>query len=259
MKFTINLLLALVVVGSSNILLAQERFASGLSPEFHKSRRDALREKMPANSVAVLFNAPIRNRANDTDYEYHPDPNFYYLTGWKEPHAVLLIYKEAQNDANGTYDEVLYVRQRNAYDEMWNGKRAGLEGAQKSGFERVVSRNAFASDAHQFDRFETVLIFDFDTDIKDFKNDPNDLFDLQASLKEKINYPKNFNATQYRLYQKIRQSTPENAEQLKREIIFYTQRDEALAADPLIAAFLTAMEPDTFNELPTLTSVFWAV
>ncbi|MDA0773377.1 MAG: aminopeptidase P N-terminal domain-containing protein [Bacteroidetes bacterium] len=249
MKFTIHLLLAIMVIGSSNILLAQERFDSGLSPEFHKSRRNALREKMPENSVAVLFNAPIRNRANDTDYEYHPDPNFYYLTGWKEPHAVLLIYKEVQNDANGTYDEVLYVRQRNAYDEMWNGKRAGLEGAQKSGFERVVSRNAFASDAHQFDRFETVLIFDFDTDIKDFKNDPNDLFDLQASFKEKINYPKNFNATQYHLYQKIRQSTPENAEQLKREITFFTQRDEALAGDPLIAAFLTAMEPDTYTEL----------
>ncbi|MDX1316816.1 MAG: aminopeptidase P N-terminal domain-containing protein, partial [Xanthomarina gelatinilytica] len=58
-----------------------------LSSDFHKSRRDAFREKMPENSVAVLFANPIRNRANDVDYIYHQDPNFYYLTGFKEPHA----------------------------------------------------------------------------------------------------------------------------------------------------------------------------
>ena len=55
-----------------------------LTPNFHKSKRDALRSKMPANSVAVLFANPVRNRANDVDYVYHPDPNFYYLTGFKD-------------------------------------------------------------------------------------------------------------------------------------------------------------------------------
>ena len=53
-----------------------------LSSEFHKQRRVELRKKLPNNSVAVLFSSPIRNRANDVDYEYHPDPNFYYLTVW---------------------------------------------------------------------------------------------------------------------------------------------------------------------------------
>ena len=50
-----------------------------LNPEFHKSKRDALRAKMPANSVAILFANPVRNRANDVDFIYHQDPNFYYL------------------------------------------------------------------------------------------------------------------------------------------------------------------------------------
>ena len=67
-----------------------------LSSEFHKQRRAELRKKLPNNSVAVLFSSPIRNRANDVDYEYHPDPNFYYLTGWNEPHSVLLIYSNPQ-------------------------------------------------------------------------------------------------------------------------------------------------------------------
>lgn len=76
-------------------LVAQEAV---LTPEFHKSKRDALRAKMPANSVAVLFSNPVRNRANDVDYVYHPDPNFYYLTGFKEPQAVLVVYKNPQQD-----------------------------------------------------------------------------------------------------------------------------------------------------------------
>lgn len=63
-----------------------------LSSEFHKSRRDALRSKMSKNSVAVFFANAERNRSNDVDYVYHQDPNFYYLTGYKEPNAVLVIF-----------------------------------------------------------------------------------------------------------------------------------------------------------------------
>ena len=52
-----------------------------LTADFHKSRREALRASMPENSVAVFFSNAIRNRANDVDFVYHQDPNFYYLTG----------------------------------------------------------------------------------------------------------------------------------------------------------------------------------
>ena len=69
-----------------------------LSKEFHKNRRDALRNSMPINSVAIFFANPVRNRANDVDYVYHQDPNFYYLTGYKEPNAVLLIFSEEQKN-----------------------------------------------------------------------------------------------------------------------------------------------------------------
>ena len=68
-----------------------------LSKEFHKNRRDALRSKMPANSVAVIFANPVRNRANDVDFVFHQDPNFYYLTGYREPNAVLVLFSEKSN------------------------------------------------------------------------------------------------------------------------------------------------------------------
>ena len=69
---------------------------SELSTDFHKNRRVELRQKLPDNSVAVFFSSPVRNRSNDTDYVYHPDPNFFYLTGWNEPHAVLLVFNVPQ-------------------------------------------------------------------------------------------------------------------------------------------------------------------
>ena len=67
-----------------------------LSKEFHKSRRDAARELMPDSSVMLVFAAPLRTFSNDVEYLYHQNPDLYYFTGYKEPHAVLLIYKEIQ-------------------------------------------------------------------------------------------------------------------------------------------------------------------
>ena len=65
-----------------------------LSADFHKERRELLRTSMPENSVAVIFANPVRNRANDVDYIYHQDPNFQYLTGYKEANSVLLVFSE---------------------------------------------------------------------------------------------------------------------------------------------------------------------
>lgn len=77
-------------------LPAQELPTDYLPAEFHKSRRDSLRSLMPANSVAVFFSNPIRNRANDVEYVYHQDPDFYYLTGYQEPHSMLVLFSDWQ-------------------------------------------------------------------------------------------------------------------------------------------------------------------
>ena len=82
-----------------------------LSKDFHKNRRDQLRRKMPKNTVAVIFSNPIRNRANDVNYVFHQSPNFYYLTGYREPNAVLLLFASPQFEASGNmYTEILYVQ-----------------------------------------------------------------------------------------------------------------------------------------------------
>jgi len=165
--------------------------ADYLSSEFHKGRREALRKKMPANSVAVFFANPVRNRANDVDYIYHQDPDFYYLTGYKEPHAVLIIFSEEQVGLNDRkYDEVLYVQEKNERAEMWTGYRLGVEGAINDlGFETVFNGKEFINNRMDFTEYEYVLHKPFFDDYRDNKN-PADLASLIKAFEEQISINK---------------------------------------------------------------------
>ena len=222
---------------------------SELSSEFHKKQRQQLREKLPNNSVAVYFSAPVRNRANDVDFEYHPDPNFYCLTGWNEPHAVLIVYSSPQKDLEGTYFEKLYVRERDANNEMWNGRQLGVEGARKMGLDRVASKKDFSTEQNDFSRFDSVLMFDFKNDVRDNKNDSSDLFDLQKHFKNVINYPDNFDADRYRLYQRIRSAVESEVIPLKKRIYYMMERDSSLKDDPVIIDFIRVGEGTVLTDL----------
>ena len=158
-----------------------------LSAAFHKERREALRASMPANSVAVFFANPLRNRANDVDYVYHQDPNFYYLTGYKEPHAVLVIFSETQNVSEGNnYNEKLYVQQRNAQAEQWTGRRLGIEGAKTElGFDNAYNGINFLNSGIDFTSFDKVMYEDFRDDYRDTRNGA-DLYNLVQSFKSQI-------------------------------------------------------------------------
>ncbi|MDC0387012.1 aminopeptidase P N-terminal domain-containing protein [Flavobacteriaceae bacterium] len=236
---------------SSSVLKAQK---SELSLDFHKNRRVELRQKLPSNSVAVFFSSPIRNRANDVDFIYHQDPNFFYLTGWNEPHAVLFVFNVPQEDEEGVYYEKLYVRERDPRNEMWNGKQLGVEGAEKMGFDRVKSKSEFVKTELKLDRFDTVLMFDFENDVRDDKNDSSDLFDLQQYFKTSINYPDNFDADRYRLYLRIQNAEAEEVPQIKRMISYYANQDKTLMEDPLIVDFLNSEESTSLNDLKTRTA-----
>src|SRR6267378_3629351 len=112
-----------------------------LTKHFHEGRRLKLREKLPPNSVAVFFSSPTRNRSNDVDFEFHQDPDFYYLTGYKESNSLLIVFKEKQMTSKGaSYDEIIFVQPRNALKELWTGRRLGDQGVKEQlGF--VLSYN----------------------------------------------------------------------------------------------------------------------
>lgn len=156
--------------------------------QFHKNRRDALRAKLPSNSVAVFFSNPVRNRSNDVNYYYHQNPNFYYLTGYTEPHAVLLIFKNEQTAYNQTFNEIIFVQERNKQEEMWNGKRLGVDGVQNNlGFTVVLPGRAFKNFEIDFSKFDKILFNPFKNDVRNTTNKA-DLFNLIQQFKKHVNY-----------------------------------------------------------------------
>ena len=182
-KNTLFLLLTFLCVN----ILSSQQYIDDLGPKFHEKKRQEFRNQMPSNSIAFFFTSPIMKRSNDTDFMYHQDPNYYYLTGWKEPHGVLVIFKDNQQDNNGLFNEILFVREMNEYREMWDGRRLGLRGAKKMGFDRVKLRSDFMKNSFKIDNFSNVLSMDIRDDVRDFKDDKYDLYNMQNKFLEIIN------------------------------------------------------------------------
>jgi Xaa-Pro aminopeptidase len=161
-----------------------------LSVSFHKERRAAFRAKMPKNSIAVFFGNPVRNRANDVDYVYHQDPDFYYLTGYKEPNCVLVLFSNDQMDKDGkTYTEMLYVQEKNPKAEQWTGIRLGTEGAKSSlGFDIALNGKEFLTSDINYSNFDTVFFKEFENDSRDSKREKADLYKLIVAFKTQIGY-----------------------------------------------------------------------
>ncbi|OXA74954.1 Xaa-Pro aminopeptidase [Flavobacterium aquidurense] len=178
-------LLLFTLLISAVSIQAQENLPTDyLSKEFHKGRREAFRNLMPANSVAVVFSYPERVFSKDVNYNYHQNPDMYYLTGYKEPDAVLLIFKELQGTADA-YNEVLFVRERNASREIWTGTRLGIEGAKsKLGFTTVYNGKDFKDFAIDFKKFDKIIYDKTPTDLESNQSD-FDLFGLLQSFKTK--------------------------------------------------------------------------
>ncbi|MDP3313234.1 aminopeptidase P N-terminal domain-containing protein [Lutibacter sp.] len=157
-----------------------------LSKEFHKGRREQLRKIMPAKSVSVFFTNPVRNRANDVDFHFHQDPNFYYLTGYREPNSVLIIFKNDQKIQGELINEIIFVQEKDAFAEMWNGKRLGIEGVNKElGFNYVYNGFEFIDAKIDFSNFDHILVSPFENDVRDTDNEA-DLYDLIATFKQQI-------------------------------------------------------------------------
>ncbi|HIC46668.1 MAG TPA: Xaa-Pro aminopeptidase [Methylophaga aminisulfidivorans] len=87
-------------------------------------RRQHLMDIMGPDTIAVLPNAPVANRNRDVDYPYRSDSNFHYLTGFDEPESVLVLIPGREH---GEY--ILFCRERDLDKEIWDGYRAGQDGA----------------------------------------------------------------------------------------------------------------------------------
>jgi Xaa-Pro aminopeptidase len=89
-----------------------------------KKRRQKLMELLGDESMAILPAAPEQRRSRDVSYPYRQDSDFYYLTGFSEPEAILVLIPQREQ---GQY--ILFCREKNQQKETWHGTQAGLEGA----------------------------------------------------------------------------------------------------------------------------------
>ena len=81
-------------------------------------------KRMEPDSVAVISSARESTRTNDTQYRYRQDSDFLYLTGFDEPEAIAIIAPSHKE-----HKFTLFVRPRDPEREIWDGRRAGVEGA----------------------------------------------------------------------------------------------------------------------------------
>ncbi len=236
-------ILFFLLVGCSMVGFAQKDVPTDyLSSEFHKSRREALRQMMPKNSVAVFFANPVRNRANDVDFQYHQDPDFYYLTGYNEPHSVLLIFSDWQQGNGGVkYNEIVFAQSRDPQAEMWTGRRLGPEGVREQlGIATVVDHQEFKAYNLNFSAFDKVMFFDFKNDARD-ENEDADLYDLMEAFKNKAKVPTNFNGKARQYYTVIK--NPKLTLQEKKQQLYHSSRWEPnILKDPLIEEFMAAKD-----------------
>ncbi len=127
--------------------------ADFIQPTVYKARREKLMQEIGTDAVALFYAAPVRNRNWDVDYLYRQDDNFYYLTGFTEPNAILVLAPRGvsvpsveDSTKMVTVKEILFVQARDPSREQWTGRRYGPAGAMKlRGLEYAVANDRFKS------------------------------------------------------------------------------------------------------------------
>ena len=119
----------------------------------YRARREALSKK--TSGGAVLMFAPTESEGPNAVYGFRQDDNFYYLTGWTEPGAALLIVPAMEASA-GTparpYTEILFLAANNKVEEKWTGPKLNATdpAAPKiTGFDRVEVLDRLRDDINQ--------------------------------------------------------------------------------------------------------------
>lgn len=97
---------------------------TGISAAEFARRRKQLMRMAGNDAILVLPAAPERVRSLDTHYPYRQDSDFWYLCGFPEPEAVLVLVPGRKHG-----EALLFCRERDPDRESWDGPRAGQEGA----------------------------------------------------------------------------------------------------------------------------------
>ena len=95
-----------------------------MNKDVYARRRAELVSQISERDIVIVSTSQVKSRNGDVDYQFRADSDFYYLSGFMEPEAVLVI---SPGRAQGEY--ILFCREKDIKHEMWHGRRFGLEGA----------------------------------------------------------------------------------------------------------------------------------
>ena len=122
-------------------------------PDMMKSQLEEFMRRMAPRSVAIIPGAREATRSNDTHYRFRQDSDFFYLTGFEEPEAIAVVKPTETNKF------VMFVRPRDPEREIWDGRRAGVEGA-----------------VSEFGAHEAFPIAEFDSRLREILDDTDILY-----------------------------------------------------------------------------------
>ena len=118
-------------------------YMAELPKEEFGERRTRVFTQMQPNSALLLFSEIEKRRNNDCSYPFRQDSYFWYLTGFNEPNAALLLLKTEQAEK-----AIIFLRPRDPLLETWNGRRLGVERA---------PQQLNVNEAYSIEEFATVL------------------------------------------------------------------------------------------------------
>jgi Xaa-Pro aminopeptidase len=98
-----------------------------MGSELHRERRERLAKLLGPGTALILSSPPERTRNGDVTFKFRQDSDILYLTGFEEPGTMVLLRPDHPQTPF-----VMFVRPRNPTDEIWTGRRAGVEGAVKT-------------------------------------------------------------------------------------------------------------------------------
>ncbi len=131
----------------------------------YKKRREKLLTKLTKDSLGVVFSSGYKIRSNDTEYPFRQDSSFYYLSGFLEDKSCLVFIKKRKK-----VKTILFVAKKDKTQELWNGKRLGIEEAKKRFLvDEVYEYGEFNSKLKEYLVDKKALYYDFKLDYSKVK------------------------------------------------------------------------------------------
>lgn len=152
--------------------------------EEFQNRRRTLAKRLSPGSIAIIPSAHEVFRNGDTHYRFRQDSDFYYLTGFNEPDALLIILAGEEGES------YLFNRPRNPAEEQWTGRRLGQEEASRVlGVKKAYAIESLNAQLPQLlaDRTSIYLIFGHDKKLEQLVMDS--LITLKKQVRKGVKAP----------------------------------------------------------------------